>query len=228
MRFKYVFFDRDGVLICYDRTKGEWRDAMISAWGGTPFPIDYDTMMELFAMAGEGRDPWYRDVEEERGFFRRYYRVLLERAGVRDRPDERAQVLFEGLWLKTGKVYPETEGVLRRFAEAGCRMGVISDTSPSLELSLRLLGLADWFESFTCSALVGVSKPDPRIYRAAMDTLGAEPSECLYIDDYLPEADGAREVGMTAFHLDREGKEPPGSPWTVRSLEEFYLRAEEL
>ena len=105
-------------------------------------------------------------------------------------------------------------------------MGVISDTSPSLELSLKLLGLADWFDSFTCSALVGVQKPDPLIYRAAMDSLGAKPSECLYIDDYRPEADGAREVGMTAFWLDRHGSASETEPWAVRSLEEFFSRSE--
>ena len=185
-------------------------------------------MMALFAAAADGAEPWYRDVEEEKAFFRRYYRVMLEKAGVRERLNERANILFDTFWLKSGRVYPEAEGVLRRFAEAGCRMGVISDTSPSLELSLRMLGLADWFESFTCSALAGFEKPDPRIYRAAMDSLGAAPEECLYIDDYRPEADGARNVGMTAFHLDRSGIEPEGTPWTVRSLEEFLLRAEEL
>ena len=228
MKFKYVFFDRDGVLIYADREKTAQRDAMIAGWGGTPFPIDYDTMMALFAVAAEGAEPWYRDVEEEKAFFRRYYRAMLEKAGARERQEERAGILFDTFWLKSGRVYPEVEGVLRRFAAAGCRMGVISDTSPSLELSLRMLGLADWFESFTCSALAGCGKPDPRIYRAAMNSLGAAPEECLYIDDYRPEADGARDVGMTAFHLDRAGIEPAGTPWTVRSLEEFLLRAEAL
>ncbi len=228
MRFRYVFFDRDGTLTYYDREKEAWRDGMIARWGGTPFETDYATMMELFAIASEGRKPWYRNVEDEKGFFRRYYRAVLERAGVRENLDERAGTLFDTLWLKDRKTYPETEDVLRRFAGAGCRMGVISDTSPSLELSLRLLGLGDWFESFTASSLTGAGKPDPRIYRAAMDSLGAAPSECLYIDDCREEADGARAVGMTAFHLDREGREPGDSPWTVRTLSEFYSCAEKL
>lgn len=228
MRFRYVFFDRDGTLTYYDREKEAWRDGMIARWGGTPFPMDYDTVMELFVKASEGRKPWYRDVEDEKAFFRRYYRAVLKRAGVREDPEERAGILLDAFWLKDRKPYPETEGVLRRFAAAGCRMGVISDTSPSLELSLRLLGLADWFESFTASSLVGAGKPDPRIYRAAMDSLGAEPAECLYIDDCREEADGARAAGMTAFHLDRDGSGPGNSPWTVRSLEEFFSRAEKL
>ena len=49
MKFKYVFFDRDGVLIYTDGEKTAQRDAMIADWGGTPFPVDYDTMMALFA-----------------------------------------------------------------------------------------------------------------------------------------------------------------------------------
>ena len=69
MKYRAVFFDRDGTLTAYDPEKEAWRDRMISSWSGHPFVWTYDRMMSLFRQAGEGRTPWYRDVPEEQAFF---------------------------------------------------------------------------------------------------------------------------------------------------------------
>jgi HAD superfamily hydrolase (TIGR01509 family) len=69
-------------------------------------------------------------------------------------------------------------------------MGVISDTSPSLELSLQQLGIADYFSSFTASSLVGAGKPSPIIFNAALASLGVSAAESLYVDDYDPKRTG--------------------------------------
>lgn len=100
-------------------------------------------MMSLFRQAGEGRTPWYRDVPEEQAFFRRFYRLLLREEGVTEDCGRRADELFDGLWCRDRILYPETVEVLEYFRTRGFRMGVISDTSPSLEYSLavRRLGV---------------------------------------------------------------------------------------
>jgi putative hydrolase of the HAD superfamily len=47
------------------------------------------------------------------------------------------------------------------------------------------------------SCLVGIKKPDPRIYKVALDGLGVNPQDCLYIGDGSShELTGARKVGM--------------------------------
>lgn len=47
------------------------------------------------------------------------------------------------------------------------------------------------------SCVVGLMKPDPRIYRLAAERLGVEPSDCLYVGDGIgQELPGAAEVGM--------------------------------
>lgn len=55
---------------------------------------------------------------------------------------------------------------------------MISDTSPSLRLTLEALGLGEFLDACVCSDEVGVMKPDPRIYRAA---LGVRAEESLYV-----------------------------------------------
>jgi FMN phosphatase YigB (HAD superfamily) len=98
-------------------------------------------------------------------------------------------------------------------------MGVISDTSPSLEYTLQQLGIAKYFQSFTASSLVGAGKPSPIIYNAALASLGVTAEESIYVDDYPPEADGARDLGFTAFLIDRKGGQD--GEWTIRSLKEL-------
>ena len=220
MRFKAVFFDRDNTLTYYNPEKVKWQYEIVSSWSGKPLDLPYDKMMKLFAQAAEGRKPWYRNVEDERAFFRRYYQYLLIGEGVEEKIEERANLLFRELWCNNDRLlFPETVDVLDYFHRHGFKMGVISDTSPSLEYTLQQLGIAKYFSSFTASSLVGAGKPSPVIFSAALDSLGVTAEESIYVDDYLPEADGARALGFTSFLIDRKADKSVG--WTITSLREL-------
>lgn len=71
MKYKAVFFDRDGTLTYFDKEKEEWRDRMIGEWSGKPFALPYDKMMRLFELASEGRTgikPWTMSGRFSNGF----------------------------------------------------------------------------------------------------------------------------------------------------------------
>jgi len=220
MKYKAIFFDRDGTLTYFNPQKKAWRDSIISHWSGKPFKLSYEKMMDLFHLASEGREPWYKNIDDEREFFRRYYRCMLEGEGVTENSDQRAGLLFDELWCNGDRVlFPETMEVLEYFQSAGYKMGVISDTSPSLEYTLQQLGIAKYFTSFTASSLVGAEKPSPIIFNAALSAQGVTASESLYVDDYKPEADGAREQGFTSFLIDRSGTQ--NGKWVIQSLKQL-------
>lgn len=225
--YKAVFFDRDGTLTYFNPEKEAWRDELIASWSGKPFELPYDKMMRLFTLAAEGRRPWYRNVDDEREFFRRYYRCLLVGEGVTEQLEERADRLFRELWCNQDRcLYPETVETLSYFKKNGYKIGVISDTSPSLELTLINLGLGEYIDSYTPSSIVGAGKPDPRIYQAALDSLGVRAEECLYADDTGAEAEGARKLGFTAFHLVRDG-ERDFEQYRITDLTDMIRYAEE-
>lgn len=216
-KYKAVFFDRDETLTYFNPEKEAWRDEIISSWSGKLFELPYDKMMELFLLASEGRKPWYKTLDDERAFWGRFYRHMLIGEGVTEALDERAELLFSELWCNNDRLlFPETVEVLEYFHRNGYKMGVISDTSPSLEYSLRQLGIAEYFTSFTASSLVGAGKPSPIIFNAALTAQGVTAGESLYVDDYKPEADGAREQGFTSFLIDRSGESK--DKWTIASL----------
>lgn len=81
-KFKAIFFDRDGMLTNFNKEKELWRNRMIFGWSGRPFELPYDKMMKLFGLAAEGKSPWYKTLDDEREFFKRYYRYLLIGEGV--------------------------------------------------------------------------------------------------------------------------------------------------
>ncbi len=227
MKYKAIFFDRDGTLTYYVQEKINWRDRLIEEWSGKPFELPYDKMIMLFNKAKENRAYKYKNLSDEKEFFQRYYKYLLIEEGVTEKVEERAKLLFDELWCNGDRaLYSETIEVLEYFKNKGFKIGVISDTSPSLQYSLEQLGIAKYFDCFIASSLVGVGKPNPIIFNAALDSVGVKAEESLYVDDYKPEADGAREQGFTSFLIDRNLKEK--KEWEISSLKEIIDFVERL
>ncbi len=214
VRFCAAFFDRDQTLLYADPALRAERNARIEAWSGKPFTLTPAEMMELFFAS---RPPQgVKSVEDEVASLRLYWKSLLLRAGVSEGLEERGEELHQMTWLKGLKLFPETLEVLQQLRGRGMRMGVISDTSPSLPLTLEAAGIGAYFDCAVCSDLVGVMKPAPQMYQTALDALGVAAGESLYVDDCGEEAEGARRLGFTAFHIDRS--RPGDSRWRIQSL----------
>ena len=214
MRFCAAFFDRDQTLLYADPALRAERNARIEAWSGKPFTLTPAEMMELFFAS---RPPQgVKSVEDEVASLRLYWKSLLLRAGVSEGLEERGEELHQMTWLKGLKLFPETLEVLQHLRGRGMRMGVISDTSPSLPLTLEAAGIGAYFDCAVCSDLVGVMKPAPQMYQTALDALGVAAGESLYVDDCGEEAEGARRLGFTAFHIDRS--RPGDGRWRIQSL----------
>jgi len=231
MKYKAIFFDRDGTLTYFNPEKDKRRDEMIESWSGKTFELPYEKMISLGELASEGRKPWYKTVDEEREFYPRYYYHLLAGEGITEDLENRALSLIKELsCIESRLLFSETVEVLEYFNKKGYKMGVISDTSPSLELTLQELDIAKYFTSFTASSLVGASKPSPIIFNAALEAQGVASAESLYVDDYFVEADGAREQGFTSFLIDRTNLNPDrkDEEWTITSLKQIVDYVENL
>lgn len=105
------------------------------------------------------------------------------------------------------EVWPDVRPALDALRERGVLLGVVSNWDSRLPSLLAALGLRDRFGAIAVSALEGVEKPDPRIFRIALDRLGVEPERALHVGDH-PELDvrGALSAGIDAAFLDRGGR----------------------
>jgi epoxide hydrolase-like predicted phosphatase len=62
--------------------------------------------------------------------------------------------------------------------------------------------LRDRFDVFIESCVVGLRKPDPKIYAIACAQLGLAPAEVVFLDDIGRNLKSARELGMTTIKVD--------------------------
>ena len=70
------------------------------------------------------------------------------------------------------------------------------------------LGLEREADAVVLSFEVGVAKPDPGIYRAALDALDARPEEAVFVDDQAAYCEGAEAIGIRSFLILRDDAAP--------------------
>lgn len=106
------------------------------------------------------------------------------------------------------------------------RLGVVSNFYGNLESVLRSEGLRELFDVVADSGAVGFEKPDPRLFRHALDALGAAPSRCLMVGDSVPrDMRGAESLGLAHALIAPPGAAPCCSRGSiVRALPELEAR----
>lgn len=81
------------------------------------------------------------------------------------------------------------------------RTALISNAWSDLREFVARQQIADAFDEMIISAEVGIMKPDPRIYRLALERLGVAPQEAVFLDDMMENLDAARALGMHTIHF---------------------------
>jgi putative hydrolase of the HAD superfamily len=105
---------------------------------------------------------------------------------------------------------PEAVKVLSQIKSVGLKIGLITDCSAEAPREWPHTSLAPWFDVTVFSCLVGMKKPDPRIYNLALSQLGVTAAESLYIGDgSSQELTGAAAVGIDAALLKAPGEQHP-------------------
>ncbi|HEY7676525.1 MAG TPA: HAD family hydrolase [Candidatus Methylomirabilis sp.] len=105
------------------------------------------------------------------------------------------------------------------------RLGIVSNFYGNLAAVCREVGLAPYLSVVVDSAQVGCAKPDPRIFRIALEAVGARPAQAVFVGDSMRrDMAGARQIGMPHIWLRGQGSSEegpccPGDP-VVGRLEE--------
>jgi len=145
----------------------------------------------------------------------RYLRYLLENLAITDDAEidaiarwRRGYNLPVGLWNRAD---PEALDAIQRVRAAGLVAGVISNSNGSVRSILEETGLAAHLDFIIDSRVVGVEKPDPRIFHLGLREAGVGAAEAVYVGDlYSVDVLGARAAGLEGILLD------PGGFWGPR------------
>lgn len=100
---------------------------------------------------------------------------------------------------------------LTRLRAAGLITGVISNSNGSVRQALERAGLAPLLDFVIDSTVVGIAKPDPRVFALGLEAAGVKAHEAVYVgDSYFVDVVGARGAGLGAVLFD------PGGVWGAR------------
>ncbi len=191
-----IFFDAGGTLIHLDAARiaellGE-RFGIAAAL--EKFPQAQSLAMRCVGqMVAEGAGSTERLKRE-------FYGVLLPEIGVP--ASQLHQAIDEVLRLAESEmlwrmVRPETATLLGELRALGYQLAVVSNSDGRIEKAFVEAGLHRHFDFFIDSFLVGVEKPDPRIFHLALDRAGVAAEAAAYVGDlYAVDIVGARRAGL--------------------------------
>lgn len=121
-------------------------------------------------------------------------------------------------------LFPNAKETLESLANANYRLHIITNGFKEVQsIKLQHSGIIAYFDVVLCSEEVGMNKPDPRVFRHAMERSGAKPEESVMIgDDFKVDILGAVSAGMDAVLFDPHLNYKPGThEWQVNDLSQI-------
>ncbi len=109
---------------------------------------------------------------------------------------------FKAFMFAESREHPETRAIVAALARSRKYL-MATINNEGLELNLHRIqqfNLRTDFVAFFSSCFLGVLKPDPAIYRLALQVTQRAPKECVFIDDRALNLECARGMGMRTIH----------------------------
>jgi len=210
---KAVFFDVDFTLIYPGPTfRGEGYRAFCARYG---MDVDASKFASAVASAAPLLERDQEPSESRRApvperydpdIFVAYTRHIIEQMGGRGpRLDACAREIYaEWAACQHFELYDEVPGVLRQLADAGMRIGLISNSHRCLASFQSHFDLQGLISAAVSSSEHGFMKPHPSIFAAALQLVDVRPAEAVMVgDNVFQDVEGALRAGMRAVLLHR-------------------------
>ena len=215
-----VLFDAGNTLLWIDHAR------IAEVLGGAGVVCDEAAVREAEMRARPRLDAFLAGAvrRESPGTVARYAALILEGVGAAaSRAAYDALVAaWYSLWVRPPA---DARPSLDALAARGYRLGVVSNSNGSVRSLLEAADLAAPLGCVVDSGLVGVEKPDPRIFAIAAERLAVPPAACVYVGDFHSlDVLGARGAGMHGVLIDPLGVWDGVDAPRVASLTELVAR----
>ncbi len=205
-----VFFDAGETLLGPDPS---WSELSARVLRDRGHDVDALTMREAWRQGADhfrsaAEQGWVisASAADSEAFWTGLYTELLAHAGIEDA--DAPEALYRTFSdPRSYRLFADAVPALEALRERGHRLGVISNFEGWLADLLEMLGIAGLFEVTAISGPLGWEKPDPRIFKWALEEAGADASACVYVGDqpYF-DAEPAIALGMHGVLIDRHGR----------------------
>jgi len=177
---------------------------------------------DRFLEASREGNLWSTSPEKSRVFWASIYRALLTEMGL-PFGDGLAEAIYRTFTdLSNYRLFPDVTPALDRLRRAQLKLGLVSNFEGWLDRLLETLGVTPYFDVRVISGIEGVEKPDPRIFRLALERTGAAANESMYVGDNPSfDVEPAESLGMSAVLLDRRGRFPDHPGLRITTLDDL-------
>jgi putative hydrolase of the HAD superfamily len=228
---RLVLWDFDGTLAARD---GLWRGALVDALdiASPGHSVTRDMVRAGLRSGRQPTFPWHRsdephpDLDTSEAWWRALTPLLTstyEHAGVEPEIAAEAARLVPAAYIDPRRwtVFPDTEPALRDLRAAGYRNVVLSNHVPELPDLVRSLGLSDLLDDVLTSATTGYEKPNPAMFRLALQREG-DPDEAWMVgDNPIADVAGAEAAGIRGLRVRTADGTEPG-PGLARAVQEIH------
>jgi putative hydrolase of the HAD superfamily len=211
VKYAAVFFDAGETLVHPHPT---FPDLFAEVLGREGHEVDPETVRDKihvvsdrFAKAARERELWTTTPEKSRRFWQDVYTIFFRELGILDGNGLIDVVYREFTDMANYALFDDVVPALEELRSAGLKLGVVSNFEEWLERLLDVLGVTRFFDVRVISGVEGMEKPDPRIFRLAMDRAGVSADESVYVgDNPFFDVDPAAAVGMFPVLIDRRDR----------------------
>jgi putative hydrolase of the HAD superfamily len=226
VRYRAVFFDAGETLVYPHPSFPELLAQVLAQQGHAVDPADIRekvyVVSSIFTEAAERGELWSTSRERSQRFWARVYSTLLGELGLPFGDGLKEAVYATFTDLANYRLFPDVLATLEALLASGLTLGVVSNFEEWLERLLESLEVTRFFAIRVISGVEGVEKPDPRIFRLALERTGTHASESVYVGDSPTfDVEPARSVGMFAVLLDRRGRHPDHAGPRITTLQEL-------
>jgi putative hydrolase of the HAD superfamily len=208
---KAVFFDLYQTLVHYQPTQEELQAQALNGMGfkttAAALARTILTANEFIYIEMAKRPLSKRSQKEIAELYMEYQRIVLKGAGINT--DEKTVLKLLAVMQKTQLdivLFDDTMLTLTELKKRGLTTGLISNIEKNMSETIEKLGIASKLDVVVTSLEAGAPKPQPEIFRYAMQKGNVRPDESIFVgDQYQVDMVGAKSAGMKAILLDRTG-----------------------
>ena len=211
VRYRAVFFDVGETLVHPAPSFPELFARIVELEGHHVVSEDVleasRAVTDRFSQASRDDERWTTSPERSRAFWISVYELMLDALELPS-GDGLREMLYAAFTDRANyALFDDVGPALERLAAEGYVLGLISNFEAWLDDLLADLGVREAFTVRVISGIEGMEKPDPRIYRLALERAGIEPREAVYVGD-SPEfdVDPPAALGMFPVLIDRRGR----------------------
>lgn len=142
--------------------------------------------------------------EDEYAHFKRYYEIFSNKLPELELKEEHINCLAADLVYNMDKyIFYDDVLVIIPELKMKYKLAIVSDAWPSLKDVYESKDLYSYFDSFVISSVLGITKPNAKMYLKALEELSILPEEAVFIDDNLINCKGAMKLGINGVLLCR-------------------------